>query len=85
MTDRAEWSADDSPMMEEAPAETNVTSSSGNEHAWAGGSVMLIGAAAVFVGATSTSTNVRQRVQQASAKLSRAAQLFRKYTRKVDG
>ncbi|MBC8117651.1 MAG: hypothetical protein H7062_24945 [Candidatus Saccharimonas sp.] len=83
MPDRAEWSADESSLPEEAPAETIVLSSGDNGHAMAGGSVMLIGAATVLVGATSTSADVRQNVQQLSAKLSRAAQLFRKYTRKA--
>ena len=78
--DRAEWSADDSPLVEETSAETIVASSSGDHHALAGGSVMLIGAAAVLVGATST--DVRQTVLRVSAKLGRAARLFRKYTNK---
>ena len=82
MADRVEWSADELPSVEEASAETIVSSSSGDDHALAGGSVMLIGAAAVLVGATSTSTDVRQTVQQVSAKLSRAARLFRKYSNK---
>jgi len=82
MADRAEWSTDEMPLVDETPAETIVSSSSGDEHALAGGSVMLIGAAAVLVGATSTATDVRQTVQQVSAKLSRAARLFRKYSNK---
>ena len=80
--DQAEWPADDSQMIEEASAETIVSSSSGEDHVLAGGSVMLIGAAAVLVGATSASAAVRQTVPQVSAKLSRAARLFRKYSGK---
>ena len=45
------------------------------------GSVALAGAATMLV--QMASVDVRQTVQKATAKLSRAAQLFRKYTKKT--
>ena len=46
----------------------------------AGGSIMLVGVATALIGATAATTDVRHAVQQVSARLSRAARLFRKYS-----
>ena len=64
----------------ESSGETMISAAGGESPSVAGGSILMVGAAMALVGATAATTDVRQTVQQVSARLSRAARLFRKYS-----
>ena len=72
--------AEETVVRGESSGETVVSAAGGEGHSVAGGSILMVGAAMALVGATAAATNVRQTVQQVSARLSRAARLFRKYS-----
>ncbi|MCX7409845.1 MAG: hypothetical protein NTZ32_17350 [Planctomycetales bacterium] len=72
--------AEETVVRGESSGETVVSAAGGEGHSVAGGSILMVGAAMALVGATAAATNVRHTVQQVSARLSRAARLFRKYS-----
>ena len=76
----AESSIDDAYNTEEALSDASDPSSSGHTQTLAAGSVMFVGAMVAMSGSPSTSGDVRPTVRESSPKLSRAAQLFRKFT-----
>ncbi len=76
----AESSIDDVYNTEEALSDASDPSSSGHTQALSAGSVMFVGAMVAMNGSPSTSGDVRPTVRESSPKLSRAAQLFRKFT-----
>ena len=72
--------AEETVVRGESSGETIVSAAGGEGPSVAGGSILMVGAAMALVGATAAATDLRQTVQQASARLSRAARLFRKYS-----